>query len=76
MPKSKQQKQKEAIERNRKGFEGMRLNYLDYQMGGKYYERAKATNRLEHAISEATFQRVRFEKWCAANKLDTHGNDI
>ena len=76
MPKSKQQKQQEAIERNRKMFEAYRLTYMEWQLGGRLYKNACATNRGEWAKLEANRQRIIFEKWCASVNLDTHGNVI
>lgn len=76
MPKSKQQKQLEAIERNRKMFEAHRQYYMDWQVGGKHYKNACVTNRGEWAKLEAARQRVIFEKWCKSVNLDTHGNVI
>ena len=76
MPKSKQQKQQEAIARDRQGFETNRQYYLSWQLGGERYKNACATNRGDWAKEEAVRQRIRFEKWCNFVGLDTHGNVI
>ena len=76
MPKTKEQKQIEAIERNQKMFFAYQQTYLENSEGGKLYVRRVATNRAKFAKEEAERQKIIFEDWCKANNLDTDGNII
>jgi hypothetical protein len=76
MPKTKEQKRKEAIERNRTLFPEKVAYYLEWQLGGKHFENAVKIKDRNYAVSCASKERIYFEKWCKSVNLDTHGNVV
>ena len=76
MPKTKEQKRKEAIERNRTLFSEKVAYYLEWQLGGKHFENAVKIKDRDYAVTCASKERIYFEKWCKSVNLDTHVNVI
>lgn len=75
MPKTKQQKQKEAIERARKYLPTARAEWFKYQIGGGVYEKVAKANK-EYAEKLRIEANINFDKACERANTDTHGNPI
>ncbi|WP_396190542.1 hypothetical protein [Flavobacterium sp.] len=76
MPKSKEQKQKEAIERARKNIVKERALMLRCQPGGDLYIYQRNMFSVHDADDYARAALHNFRIKCAAAKVDTHGNPI
>lgn len=76
MPKSKEQKQKEALERAREHIIQDRAEMLRFQVGGEFYLSNVLLAGVHDANEKARAARKKFEQKCAEAKVDTHGNPI
>jgi hypothetical protein len=83
MPKSKIQKQQEALERKRTDIPAMRNCWQKAQPGGEWYKLTLADRvfrTAERAREEADMTAknwdMRFKKACAEAQVDTHGNPL
>ena len=76
MPKSKLQKQTEALQRKRNMIPLDRGFMLRYQQGGDFYASTLHYFGKDRADEEADRQRKKFVKICDEAKVDTHGNPL
>ena len=76
MPKSREQKQKEAIERKRAGIKTDRTIYLERQVGGTVYNFHVEHHGKDEANRQAEIAKKAFHKRCEEAKVDPHGNDL
>ena len=74
MPKTKEQKRKEALERTRKLFESRMLWQMRHQRGGDIYEECAMYLSVARADEKASAAVKDFKKWCKSVGLDTSGN--
>lgn len=76
MPKSKEQKHFEAIERARKNIPKERLEMLRYQVGGDIYHSNLMMSGYHYANEQARKMMKEFQVKCEAAHVDTHGNPL
>lgn len=76
MPKTKEQKHKEAIERARSLIPLDRATMMSYQTGGDNYNAIAALEGNDRAADSARKALKEFKAKCLAAKVDTHGNPI
>lgn len=76
MAKTKEQKQQEAIDRNRRRLHQHRAMYLESSPGGEMYKHNFVIYGKEEAQSEARRYDLLFTKACQAAHVDRHGNPI
>lgn len=76
MPKTRKQKQDEAIERLRKSIPVMRDRMLRSQRGGDLWKAAVTTNSQKHADYLAEVTLKNFKRQCEEARVDTHGNPL
>ena len=78
MPKSKQQKQIDAIARNRRWINQDRQHYLDCQPGGDVYKQTVKDNHGDttYADQKAAREKERFIQRSNAAFVDAHGNPL
>lgn len=76
MPKTKTQKQKEAIDRKLKIIPKLRQQYHDSFPGGTSYKTRCTNISKEHADAMLVEARKRFERACKEAHVDTHGNPL
>jgi len=73
MAKTKEQKQKEAIERKRANLSKIRQEWISHQVGGDAYK-TNMKHGKEWADRRAQEETNRFRKAAAEAQCDTHGN--
>lgn len=76
MPKTKEQKRAEALERNRRNYDSKQKQQMRYQVGGDLYEGIVRHCGKDRASLEARKEFKIFKEWCDSVKLDTSGNII
>lgn len=76
MAKTKEQKQQEAIDRNRRRLHQHRAMYLESSPGGEMYKHNFVIYGKEEAQSEARRYDLLFTKACQAAHVDRHGNPV
>lgn len=77
MPKSKEQKRKEAFQRiNASVIDPARTLMLKFQPGGSHYSRTTFEEGLEAADRDARHALSGFKRLCTAKNVDTSGNPL
>lgn len=74
MAKTKEQKQQEALARNRAMYPDKLRDYLESQQGGVNYERILRDYGPGAASLNSRETKRVFKEWCEQNKIDMHGN--
>lgn len=76
MPKTKLQKQQEALERKLASIKKMRVSWLYAAPGGGEYNRIKSVSGEEAAIKNFDKIDQMFKKACSEAGVDRHGNPL
>ena len=76
MPKTKQQKQQEAIERKRSFFHVYRKDFMDLSVGGDRYKEILATHGHDFADARAQQASRALDRAAAEAKCDRYGNPL
>lgn len=75
-PKTKFERQYEAIERKRRNFHKELDYWIQFQYGTSMYANLVQSQGQDFADQKRIDANTRFEKFCAEAKVDAHGNPL